>query len=827
MNRSKPIVQKKSRAQAMVEFALALPLLLLLLYGVLETGRLVFIYASTVTAARQAVRYGSATGMGPNGVPYYQDCTGIESAAQNVGFINDFQNIAINYDGGPGTTNKGSCPTYTTAINNDRIRVSVEAQWQPIVPLVPLEPFVIRSESARTILASVSISVTAPAIGFPGSNSGTLSIAVSANPSLYTTAGQIITYTYTLTNTGGGDLSGPFAITDNKVTNITCPGGTLAPGASITCTGTYQIKQSDLDAGSVTNLASATANGTASVNTATTTIATSPLPKLNLSILPDPDASSVVGTTITYTYTLVNTGNVTLSSPYQITDDKASNFSCLGAPNSINPGSSVVCIGTYTLKNADINNGFVTNQATASAIYQTAVLSNTATATVITTPLFIRITANPTTATSGTSIIYYTYAIRNTSESTANGLSVTSSLTPTITCDATTIPAGNTMYCTAEYPLTQQLMDTGGVIVNTASATANNGAPILSNTAERVVPITQTPSLSATVTATPSLPTPPSETMAAGTIINYTYTLTNNGNVTLSGPFTVTDDKITITCPIQETLAPNAILACTGTYQVTPADVTAGSIVNTGTANAKFGTVSVTSTPVSFRVLTFSGARFTLGITASPTVITQSATPVIFTYTITNTGGKPLSAPLTITTNLFSAFTCNGAFPLEPGASTSCQNTYTTSNTVTNTVSAATVMFEGNPVAASNPLPSVTVTSNICTTGTLSLSAPTTTNASSVATWTITNNVGTPLNVSVISISWSTQGNTYLSAVELPQGNYIWTGSDKDGFELISGLWTVNEGTTTLKITFTKNKPTITDLTLTFDEIGCGPLSNP
>ena len=73
----------------MVEFALALPLLLVLLYGVLESGRLLFIYASTVTAARQAVRYGSATGTSPNGVPYFSDCAGIEAAAQNVGFINE------------------------------------------------------------------------------------------------------------------------------------------------------------------------------------------------------------------------------------------------------------------------------------------------------------------------------------------------------------------------------------------------------------------------------------------------------------------------------------------------------------------------------------------------------------------------------------------------------------------------------------------------------------------------------------------------------------------------------------------------------------------
>ena len=52
----------KKPAQAMVEFAIALPVLLLLLYGILEAGRLLFLYSTVVTASRQAVRYGSATG---------------------------------------------------------------------------------------------------------------------------------------------------------------------------------------------------------------------------------------------------------------------------------------------------------------------------------------------------------------------------------------------------------------------------------------------------------------------------------------------------------------------------------------------------------------------------------------------------------------------------------------------------------------------------------------------------------------------------------------------------------------------------------------------
>ncbi len=110
------LTPKKNKAQAMVEFAIVLPILLLLLYGILEAGRLLFIYSTIVTASRQAVRYGSATGQGldytaqggpdNSNVPRYQDCYGIRLAAQRVDFLNaiEDEDIIIQYDDGPADT---------------------------------------------------------------------------------------------------------------------------------------------------------------------------------------------------------------------------------------------------------------------------------------------------------------------------------------------------------------------------------------------------------------------------------------------------------------------------------------------------------------------------------------------------------------------------------------------------------------------------------------------------------------------------------------------------------------------------------------------------
>ena len=83
---------KKTRAQAMVEFMLALPLLLVLIYGTIEVARLIFIFSSVANASRQAARYGSTTGEVDN-VAYYQNCEGIREVASESEYLIPFDEI--------------------------------------------------------------------------------------------------------------------------------------------------------------------------------------------------------------------------------------------------------------------------------------------------------------------------------------------------------------------------------------------------------------------------------------------------------------------------------------------------------------------------------------------------------------------------------------------------------------------------------------------------------------------------------------------------------------------------------------------------------------
>ncbi len=99
-----------------------------------------------------------------------------------------------------------------------------------------------------------------------------LSLVKSTTSTGYGAAGDTISYSYLVTNTGTTTESN-IAVTDNLVATVSCPDPTLAPGASETCTGTYTVTQADVDTGSVTN--TATASGTNGEGTTVTSASSS------------------------------------------------------------------------------------------------------------------------------------------------------------------------------------------------------------------------------------------------------------------------------------------------------------------------------------------------------------------------------------------------------------------------------------------------------------------------------------------------------------------------------------------------------------------------
>ncbi len=79
----------------------------------------------------------------------------------------------------------------------------------------------------------------------------------------------------------------------------------------------------------------------------------SPNPGASLTKTASPTTYDTAGQVIVYTYVIQNTGDVTLSGPFTITDDKLGSFQC-GAATSLAPGTSLSCTRSYTIQASDL-----------------------------------------------------------------------------------------------------------------------------------------------------------------------------------------------------------------------------------------------------------------------------------------------------------------------------------------------------------------------------------------------------------------------------------------------------------------------------------------
>jgi len=201
-----------------------------------------------------------------------------------------------------------------------------------------------------------------------------LSMTVTYNTNIaYNTVGQVVDFSYLIGNASGALIPGPVTVIDDRVTPITCPELTLVgnqdnnldANEALSCTGTYAITQLDLDAGSFSNTATASASGNFSPAVITTiTLSQS---SLTLSKVADPQTYDNVGQLIIYSYTITNTGTVTLGpAQFVINDDKISApINCGSDATSLAPNAIVTCSATYAITQADLDAEYVINTASA------------------------------------------------------------------------------------------------------------------------------------------------------------------------------------------------------------------------------------------------------------------------------------------------------------------------------------------------------------------------------------------------------------------------------------------------------------------------------
>uniref|UniRef100_UPI0015CE5FF2 DUF7507 domain-containing protein n=1 Tax=Winogradskyella costae TaxID=2697008 RepID=UPI0015CE5FF2 len=220
----------------------------------------------------------------------------------------------------------------------------------------------------------------------------TVAITTDASPT-GTSLGDVLTYTFSVTNTGNVTVDN-ITIADafTGTTGLAISPSSLVPGATGTATVTYTIDQDDVDLGSITNSATATGdspsgtddvsdvsdNGDETVDgpdvdtdptndpTVTPIVQDAAL-TLTKTVAITTDASPAgtsLGDVLTYTFSVTNTGNVTVDN-ITIADAFTGTTGLAISPSSLVPGATGTATVTYTIDQDDVDLGSITNSATA------------------------------------------------------------------------------------------------------------------------------------------------------------------------------------------------------------------------------------------------------------------------------------------------------------------------------------------------------------------------------------------------------------------------------------------------------------------------------
>ncbi|MCM8639008.1 MAG: DUF11 domain-containing protein, partial [Candidatus Accumulibacter sp.] len=384
-------------------------------------------------------------------------------------------------------------------------------------------------------------------------------------------AGEVISYTIAVQNTGNQTLTG-VTVSDPFISNLTRVADTvgdndndLEVGETWAYTASHTVTQAEIDAGgNIVNTATADSNETAP-DTDDASIPVAQNPSLNIvknASVPGGSAN-VAGEVISYTIAVQNTGNQTLTG-VTVSDPFISNLTRVADTtgdndNLLEVGETWAYTASHIVTQAEIDaGGNIVNTATADS-NETGSDTDDASIPVAQNPS-LNIVKNASvpgnTADVAGEVISYTIAVQNTGNQTLTGVTVSDPFISNLTRVADTVgdndndlEVGETWAYTASHIVTQAEIDAGGNIVNTATADSNETG---SDTDDASIPVAQNPSLNIVKNAS----VPGGSADVAGEVISYTIAVQNTGNQTLTG-VTVSDPFISNLTRVADTTGDN------------------------------------------------------------------------------------------------------------------------------------------------------------------------------------------------------------------------------------------------------------------------------
>lgn len=498
--------------------------------------------------------------------------------------------------------------------------------------------------------------------------------------------GDPITWTFCVTNTGSVTLTD--VIVTEKLAGAKVTGGpiTLAPGATDTTTFTasYRVTQADIDAGQIVN--SATTTGTyvdgtnppqkvtdisgTSVNDDVPTV--TPLAqKASIALIKAADTSALsnptrLGDKVTYSFTVINTGTVSLSNI--VVTDPLAGLKMTGQPiPSLKPGASNSTNYTaiYSLTQADIDLGKVENIASATGTYTDITTGEPAEVTDISgadptldAPLIIPLHRKPalelvktvdSSALSEPPIagenLVYSFAITNSGNVTMTNVTVVDLMPGLILQNApiaSLAPGETNSQITGTYALTAADLELAE-LVNTAHAKGewSDGlrSPLSESLPSTVLAPLGYPDIEFNITISEQRDLDGNGILGAGDKVVYRFEVINTGTVALHGvdlnyqSLSLSMPNLICT-PISLEPGQSAFLECRGAeYTITAADVARGTIDLTGKAEGTAASGTLVDDPSKAPTVTGLGQG---GLTLTKTAGVETAmVGDVISYTIT------------------------------------------------------------------------------------------------------------------------------------------------------------------------------------------------
>src|SRR5690625_3078341 len=288
---------------------------------------------------------------------------------------------------------------------------------------------------------------------------------------------------------------------------------------------------------------------------------------------------SADGTSIEYTFTVTNTGNVTLTNVV-IDDAKLGLSGQLIDPSTLVPDQEGTYTTTYMVTQADLDAGVVENTATTTG----------------TPPVGDNVTAgddeniplgqDPSISLLKEGVldgeeIIYTFTVQNTGNVTLTDVVVNDVMLSNdpIAVNPSTLIPGATGTASATYTVTQADLD-AGIVENTATATGKDPEENdVTDEDDEDVELERDADIQLVKSGVLS---------ADGAFIEYTFTVTNTGNVTLTdadvSDAMLSNDSIALN---PSTLAAVATATASATYTLNAPEMDAGIVENTATATGK------------------------------------------------------------------------------------------------------------------------------------------------------------------------------------------------------------------------------------------------